>query len=109
MHIQDLQGVGVTSGLSLAAFIAMCSGALKKPIQSQMVVLGSMSIGGTITKVEELASTLQVCFDAGAKKILLPMASAADIGTVPPELFAKFQISFYQNVEDAVFKALGVE
>lgn len=109
MHIQDLQGIGVTSGLSLAAFIAMCSGALKKPIQSQMVVLGSMSIGGTITKVEELASTLQVCFDAGAKKILLPMASAADIGTVPPELFAKFQISFYQNVEDAVFKALGVE
>ncbi|AOY75378.1 protease Lon-related BREX system protein BrxL [Clostridium formicaceticum] len=109
MHIQDLQGIGVTSQLSLAAFIAMCSGALKKPIQSQMVVLGSMSIGGTITKVEELASTLQVCFDAGAKKILLPMASAADIGTVPPELFAKFQISFYQNVEDAVFKALGVE
>lgn len=109
MHVQDLQGIGVTSELSLAAFIAMCSGALKKPVQSQMVVLGSMSIGGTITKVEELASTLQVCLDAGAKKILLPMASAADIGTVPPELFAKFQISFYQSVEDAVFKALGVE
>lgn len=109
MHIQDLQGIGVASELSLAAFIAMCSGALKKPIQSQMVVLGSMSIGGTITKVEELANTLQVCLDAGAKKILLPMASAADLSTVPSELFAKFQISFYQNVEDAVFKALGVE
>lgn len=109
LHIHDLQGIGVTSELSLAAFIAMCSGALKKPVQSQMVVLGSMSIGGTITKVEELASTLQVCFDAGAKKVLLPMSSAADIGTVPPELFAKFQISFYQSVEDAVFKALGVE
>lgn len=109
MHIQDLQGIGATSQLSLAAFIAMCSGALKKPIQSQMAILGSMSIGGTISKVEELASTMQVCFDAGAKKILLPMASATDIGTVPPELFAKFQISFYQDVEDAVFKALGVE
>lgn len=109
LHLQDLQGIGVTSELSLAAFIGMCSGALKKPIQSQMVVLGSMSIGGTVTKVDELASTLQVCFDAGAKKVLLPMASAADIGTVPPELFAKFQISFYQSPEDAVFKALGVE
>ncbi len=70
-----------------------------------------MSIGGgTINKVEELASTLQVCFDAGGeKKVLLPMASAADINTVPPELFSKFQISFYQSPEDAVFKALGVE
>ena len=109
MHVQDLQGIGVTSELSLAAFIGMCSGALKKPIQSQMVILGTMSIGGTITKVQELADTLQVCFDAGAKKILLPMASAVDIGTIPPELFAKFQISFYQSPEDAVFKALGVE
>lgn len=109
MHVQDLQGIGVTSELSLAAFIGMCSGALKKPVQSQMVILGTMSIGGTITKVQDLANTLQVCFDAGAKKILLPMASAADIGSVPPELFAKFQISFYQSPEDAVFKALGVE
>lgn len=109
MHVQDLQGIGVASELSLAAFIALCSGSLKKPVQSQMVVLGSMSIGGTITKVEELANTLQVCFDAGAKKILIPMASAADLSTVPSELFAKFQISFYQSAEDAVFKALGVE
>lgn len=108
MHIQDMQGIGVMSEISLAAFIALCSGSLKKPIQNQMVVLGNMSIGGTIKKVEELASTLQVCFDAGAKKILLPMASAGDINTVPTELFSKFQISFYENPEDAVFKALGV-
>jgi ATP-dependent Lon protease len=109
MHVQDLQGIGLTSELSLVAFIALCSGALRKPVQSQLVVLGSMSIGGTINKVEELANIMQVCFDAGAKKILLPMASAVDIPTVPPELFAKFQISFYQSPEDAVFKALGVE
>ena len=109
MHIQDMQGIGMTSQLTLSAFIALCSGALRKPAISQLAILGSMSIGGTISKVEELASTLQVCFDAGAKKILLPMASAVEINTVPPELFSKFQISFYQSPEDAVFKALGVE
>lgn len=109
MHVQDMQGVGMTGELSLSAFIGLCSGVLKKPLQGQMVVLGSMSIGGTINKVDELSNTLQACFDAGAKRILLPMSSAVDIGTVPPELFAKFQISFYQSPEDAVFKALGVE
>lgn len=108
MHVQDVNGVGMTSALSLAAIIAMSSGALLKPIQSQLAVLGSVSIGGTINKVEDLANTLQVCFDAGAKKILLPMVNAADISLVPPELFAKFQIMFYSNAEDAVFKALGV-
>ena len=109
MHVQDVNGVGMTSELSLAAIIAMCSGALVKQVQSQLAVLGSVSIGGTINKVEDLANTLQVCFDAGAKKILLPMANAADIATVPPELFAKFQIMFYSSAEDAVFKALGVQ
>jgi ATP-dependent Lon protease len=52
---------------------------------------------------------MQVCFDAGAKKILLPMSAAADIATVPSELFAKFQTSFYTSPEDAVYKALGIE
>lgn len=109
MHIADCQGVGTTSELALCAFVALCGSSLRKPIQSQMCVLGNMSIGGTISKVEELANTLQVCFDAGAKKILLPMSSATDIATVPADLFAKFQTSFYTSPEDAVFKALGIE
>ena len=109
MHIEDVNGVGITSELSLAAIIGMCSGALMKPAQSQLAVLGSVSIGGTINKVQDLANTLQVCFDAGAKKILLPMVNAVDIPLVPPELFAKFQIMFYNSTEDAVFKALGVQ
>jgi predicted ATP-dependent Lon-type protease len=53
--------------------------------------------------------SLQVAFDAGAKRVLLPMSSAGDIPTVPAELFAKFQISFYSSPEDAVIKALGIE
>lgn len=109
MHIQDLQGVGMTNELGLAGFVALCSGALKKPVQSQLVVLGSMTIGGTIMKVEELASVLQVCLDSGAKRILIPMSSAVDIPTVPADLFSRFQISFYSSAEDCVFKALGVE
>lgn len=109
MHIQDLQGVGMTEELGLAAFVSLCSGALRKPVQSQLVILGSMTIGGTITKVEELASVLQVCLDSGAKRVLIPMASAVDIPTVPADLFSRFQISFYNSPEDCVFKALGVD
>ena len=109
LHIEDLQGVGASKDISLASYVAMCSSALKKPMQGSLVILGSMSIGGTIGKVEELANTLQVCFDSGAKKILLPMSSASDISQVPSDLFSKFNISFYNDPEDAVFKALGIE
>ncbi|MCI1881444.1 MAG: protease Lon-related BREX system protein BrxL [Sporolactobacillus sp.] len=108
LQIQDIHGVGLNSALSLAALIALCSAAVGRPVQSQLVVLGSISISGTIQKVNDLASVMQVCLDAGGRKVLLPMSAAGDLGTVPPEIFAKFQIIFYQSAEDAVFKALGV-
>jgi ATP-dependent Lon protease len=68
-----------------------------------------MSLGGTIEKASNLAEALQVGFDAGAKRILIPMSSVGDIPTIPGELFAKFQTSFYSDPVDAVYKALGVK
>lgn len=109
VNYQDLQGLGMTKVLALPTLIALCSIALGKPVQSSMAVLGDFSIGGTILKVENLASTLQVCLDSGAKKVLLPQTSAVYLGTVPAELMSSFSLVFYQSAEDAVFKALGVE
>jgi len=109
INYQDLQGIGMTKKLALPTLIALCSIALNKPTQSSLAVMGEISIGGSMIKVDELANALQVCLDSGAKKILLPITSAADLGTVPPELMGSFQIIFYSSAEDAVFKALGVE
>lgn len=109
VHLVELQNSGVPEAITLSSVIAMCSAALGKPVQSQMVVLGDMSLGGTVTPARNLAESLQVAFDAGAKRILLPMSSVTDLPTVPGELFAKFQTSFYSDAVDAVFKALGVE
>jgi len=109
LHVVELHNTGATNAMTLAAFVALCSAVFGKPLQSQMVVLGSMSLGGSIIPVENLAESLQVAFDAGAKRLLLPMASVKDIPTIPGELFAKFQTGFYADPVDAVFKALGVE
>ncbi len=109
LHVVELHNTGATTALTLSTFVALCSGVLGKPLQSQLVVLGSMSLGGNVVPVENLADSLQVAFDSGAKRILLPMASVRDIPTVPGELFAKFQTSFYADPVDAVFKALGVQ
>ena len=109
VNYQDMQGLGMTHTLSLATLVALCSIALGKPVISSTAILGEISIAGSMIKVEELANTLQVCLDSGAKKVLLPITSAADLHTVPADLFSKFNIIFYQSAEDAVFKALGAE
>lgn len=109
VNYQDLNGVGITKYLTLPTVIAIVSAALNKPTLSSLAILGDISISGTILKVEELASVLQVCLDSGAKKVLLPITSAADMGTVPADLMGAFSIIFYSTPQEAVFKALGVE
>lgn len=109
VNYRDMQDIGMTSTLALPTLIAICSAALNKPPISSMAVLGEISIGGTLLKVEELANTLQVCLDSGAKKVLLPMVSAGDLGLVPSDLVGAFSLIFYSSPEEAVFKALGVE
>lgn len=109
IQYQDLQGIGMTDTLSLPTLIALCSIAIQKPTVSSLAVLGDISVSGTVSKVDNLANTLQVCLDSGAKKVLLPITSAVDLGTVPPELVGCFNLIFFNNAEDAVFKALGVE
>lgn len=109
INYQDLQGIGMTDKLALPTLVALSSIALGRPVQSSTVVLGEISISGTLIKVDELANTLQVCLDSGAKKVLLPSTSFIDFATVPPELMSAFQLIPYQSAEDAVYKALGVE
>lgn len=109
INYQDLQGIGMTERLALPTLIALCSIALGKPTLSSLAVLGEISIAGTMLKVDELANVLQVCLDSGAKKVLLPITSAADLGLVPADLIGCFNLVFYQSAEDAVYKALGVE
>ncbi len=109
INYQDLQGIGMTGKLALPTLIALCSIALGRPVQSSTAILGEISISGTLIKVDNLADTLQVCLDCGAKKVLIPQTSFVDFATVPPELMSAFQLIPYQSAEDAVFKALGVE
>lgn len=108
MHVQDLTGVGMSDDLALAAFISLCSGVLEKPVQEQTAILGTITIGGSVSGIDNLSDILQVCLDAGAKRVLIPISSASKISTVPPDLFSKFQISFYEDPIDAVYKSLAL-
>ncbi len=109
VQYQDLQGLGMTTTLALPTLVAICSMALQKSTISSLAILGDISVSGTVSKVENLANTLQVCLDSGAKKVLLPITSASDLASVPPELIGCFNLIFFTNAEDAVYKALGVE
>jgi ATP-dependent Lon protease len=60
LHVIEQHNTGSTRAMTLAGFVALASGVLGKPLQSQMVVLGDMSLGGNIIPVDNLAETLQM-------------------------------------------------
>ncbi|MDP8299205.1 MAG: protease Lon-related BREX system protein BrxL [Candidatus Tantalella remota] len=109
IHVVELHNSGSADAITLAAVIALASSLMQKHVQSQIVVLGSMSLGGNIIPVENLAESLRVALDSGAKRGLIPSSSVSDFQTVPGELLSKFQSSFYADPIDAVFKTMGVE
>lgn len=109
MQVKDLHGVGMTRYLTLATFIALCSVATNRKVLHSLAILGNFSLGGTVDKIQNLADTLQVCLDNGAKKLLIPMSSYVDIGLVPSDLLVKFTLIPYNTPEEAVMKAFGIE
>ena len=111
MHMKatDINGIGTLEGLELAVFISLVSGLTERSIQPQMCVLGSMSIGGTIIPTSDLAGALQIAHDAGAKRILIPVADMMQYSKVPADLISKFSLEVYSEPVDAAFKALGIK
>lgn len=111
MHMKatDINGIGTLQGLELAVFVSLVSGLTARPLQPQMCVLGSMSIGGTIIPTSDLAGALQIAADAGAKRILLPVADMMQYSKVPADLVSKFSLEIYSDPVDAAFKALGIK
>ena len=111
MHMKatDINGIGTLQGLELAVFVSLVSGLTGRPLQPQMCVLGSMSIGGTIIPTSDLAGALQIAADAGAKRILLPVADMMQYSKVPADLVSKFSLEMCSDPVDAAFKALGIK
>lgn len=110
MHMKatDINGLGTLSGLELCVFVSLVSGLTNRSLLPQMCVLGSMSIGGSIIPTADLPGTLQIAHDAGAKRILIPMADMVNFSKVPADLISKFSLEVYSDPVDAAYKALGI-
>lgn len=111
MHLKatDIHGIGNMQGMELAVFISLVSGLTDRPVQPQLCILGSMSIGGTIIGTTDLAGALEIANDAGAKRILIPAQDMMQYGSVPADLMTKFSLEVYTDPIDAAFKAIGVK
>lgn len=110
MHIKatDINGLSSLKGVELSVFLSLVSSLTDRPLLPQLIVLGSMSIGGIIIGSDNLAEYMQVAADSGAKQILIPAQDMAQLANVPTDIISKFSLIVYSNPVDAAFKSIGL-
>lgn len=110
LFCNDLQAKGPTAEVSLAEFIGLCSAASGRPVMAGLVIPGILRLSGSLEPVGNLEDVLRVAKNAGAKRILLPMSSIADLQNVAPELIGAVSPEFYETGDAvaAARRALGL-
>lgn len=110
LFCNDLQAKGPTAEMSLAEFIGLCSAASGRPVMAGLVIPGILRLSGSLEPVGNLEDVLRVAKNAGAKRILLPMSSIADLQNVAPELIGAVSPEFYETGDAvaAARRALGL-
>jgi ATP-dependent Lon protease len=109
-HVQmvDLMQTKEGSQGGAAFFIALYSLLRDKPTLGGLVVLGEMTIQGSILPLRSLVEPLQVIVDNGAKKVLIPISNKRQVLEVPGDLLEKVDPIFYSDPLSAALKAIGV-
>lgn len=110
LFCNDLQAKGPSAEVSLAEFIGLCSAASGRPAIAGLVIPGILRLSGSLEPISNLADVLRVAKNAGAKRILLPMSSIADLQSVAPELIGAVSPEFYETGDAvaAARRALGL-
>ena len=110
LFCNDLQAKGPSAEVSLAEFIGLCSAASGRPVMAGLVIPGILRLSGSLEPVGNLEDVLRVAKNAGAKRILLPMSSIADLQGVAPELIGAVSPEFYETGDAvaAARRALGL-
>ncbi len=100
----DAAKAGAKTGVG--ALIALSSALLKKSVRGGLVVVGEVTLGGTIEPVHNAVTLAEIAIEKGAKALLLPVSCRRQLFDLSDEMATKLDIEFYQDGRDALLKAL---
>jgi len=101
----DAAKSGAKTGV--ASLIALSSALLRKSVRGGLVVVGEVTLGGTIEPVHNAVTLAELAIEKGAKSLLLPVACRKQLFDLSDDMATKLDIEFYQDARDALLKALA--
>jgi ATP-dependent Lon protease len=101
----DSARTGAKTGVG--ALIALCSALLKKSVRGGLVVVGEVTLGGTIEPIHNAVVLAELAVEKGAKSLLLPVSCRRQLFELSDDMATKLDVEFYQDGRDALLKALA--
>jgi len=94
------------SGTGTAVLIALCSSLLKKSIRGGLIIVGNVNLGGSIDLLHNPVVLAELAVEKGATHILMPVTARRQLIDLSDDIATKLSIEFYQDIRDAVLKAI---
>lgn len=100
----DAARSGAKTGV--AALIALAGALLKKSVRGGLVVVGEITLGGTIEPIHNAVTLAEMAVEKGAQSLLLPVSCRRQLFDLSDDMATKLNVEFYQDGRDALLKAL---
>lgn len=100
----DAAKSGAKTGM--ASLVGLSSALLKKSVRGGLILVGEVTVGGTIEPIHNPVTLAEMAIEKGAKALLMPVACRRQLMELPDELAIKLDIEFYLDARDALLKAL---
>jgi ATP-dependent Lon protease len=100
----DAAKSGAKTGV--ACLIGLASALLRKSVRGGLIVVGEVTVGGTIEGIHNAVSLAELAIEKGAKSLLLPVSCRRQLFDLSDDMATKLDIEFYQDSKDALLKAL---
>jgi ATP-dependent Lon protease len=100
----DAARSGAKTGV--AALIALAGALLKKSVRGGLVVVGEITLGGTIEPIHNAVTLAEMAVEKGAQSLLLPVTCRRQLFDLSDDMATKLNVEFYQDGRDALLKAL---
>jgi ATP-dependent Lon protease len=104
LRSMDAAKTGAKTGI--ASLISLCSALLRKSIRGGLIVVGEVTLGGTIEPIHNAVSLAEIAIEKGAKSLLLPVSCRRQLFDLSDDKATRLDIEFYQDAKDALMKAL---
>jgi ATP-dependent Lon protease len=94
------------ASVGVGSLLALCSALLEKSLKGGLIVVGGLTLGGTVDPVYNAVDIVELGAEKGASTMLMPVSARRQLLDLSDDLATRVNILFYGDSQEALIKGL---